>query len=115
MTNLTIQNALLTLEIQELREQILVLKVQRQRKSTDDSKQTRLHWDFRQDQLLLRLVARFGFKNCRDVAAEMKCRSEKQVYFRLRYLLDLFARNSGSQKLSAEWRDFLAGCQIKQM
>ncbi|CAL5979273.1 SANT/Myb_domain [Hexamita inflata] len=120
MPNLIIQNTLLTLQIQELKQQILELQVQIQKDhneqtSINEGKQTRLHWNFYQDQLLLHLVMQFGFKNCKSIATEIKCRSEKQVYFRLRYLLELFTKNNCSQKLSLEWRQFLVNCKSIQM
>ncbi|CAL6051102.1 SANT/Myb_domain [Hexamita inflata] len=118
MSNLIIQNTLLTLQIQEMKQQILELQVQIQKdhnESINEGKQTRLHWNFYQDQLLLHLVMQFGFKNCRSIATEIKCRSEKQVYFRLRYLLELFTKNNCSQKLSLEWRQFLVNCKYVQM
>ncbi|CAL6093909.1 SANT/Myb_domain [Hexamita inflata] len=105
-----IENALLTLEILELKEKIQHQQDQPQ-KSKAESERIRLHWDVAQDELLLKLVKTFGPRNCKEISEEMKSRTEKQVYFRLRYLTDLYHRNN-AKKLSADWKQYLSKIQL---
>ncbi|CAL6103981.1 SANT/Myb_domain [Hexamita inflata] len=105
-----IENALLTLEILELKEKIQHLHDQPHQSKTESAR-IRLHWDVAQDELLLKLVKMFGPRNCKEISEEMKSRTEKQIYFRLRYLTDLYHRNH-AKKLSADWRQYLSKIQL---
>ncbi|CAL5972252.1 SANT/Myb_domain [Hexamita inflata] len=106
MINKLIDNALIIMQIQDINIQINSIIQQIAEQGNAINKQTREHWNLQQDNILLQLVSKFGFRNCEDIAKEMKCRTEKQVYFRLRYIQEQYTRESN--KLSTEWRLYLA-------
>ncbi|CAL5985138.1 Homeobox-like_domain superfamily [Hexamita inflata] len=64
----------------------------------------RSQWSFRDDKILLLRVKQFGTNNCKLLQFEGK--SEKQIYFRLRYLKQIHSKKANEQRARNIYRDW---------
>ncbi|CAL6009489.1 SANT/Myb_domain [Hexamita inflata] len=77
----------LLLQIKEIQDQVKEAKQQFQQCCQNqiiDSKAKRYFWTAREDELLLAKIQEIGIENYKQIKLESK--SDKQVYYRLRYL-----------------------------
>ncbi|CAL6036842.1 SANT/Myb_domain [Hexamita inflata] len=61
-------------------------------------------WSFNEDQLLLKYVKELGQDNYNQIANLLCSKTNKQVYFRLRYLKQLFVQKRTEQRTRNMYR-----------
>ncbi|CAL5995429.1 SANT/Myb_domain [Hexamita inflata] len=113
--NMQLQQISLTLEIQEVQNQIQHAKHQLQIKTVQitniNSKQThkyiqRARWSYQEDQDLLELVKQFGITSYAAIYENMPHKYKDQIYFRIRYLRNQFRLNRTCCTMNQKWFEF---------
>ncbi|CAL6026364.1 SANT/Myb_domain [Hexamita inflata] len=63
-------------------------------------------WSFNEDQQLLKYVKELGQNNYNQIANLLRSKTNKQVYFRLRYLKQLFVQKRTEQRTRNMYRNW---------
>ncbi|CAL5984937.1 SANT/Myb_domain [Hexamita inflata] len=110
--HMQLQQMSLTLEIQEVQNQIQLAKHQRQiTNASINSKSThkyiqRARWSYQEDQDLLELVKQFGITSYAAIYESMPHKYKDQIYFRIRYLRNQFRFNRTCCTMNQKWFEF---------
>ncbi|CAL5998445.1 SANT/Myb_domain [Hexamita inflata] len=114
--NKQLQSVYLLTQIEELQKQILDLKTQRSSKTQQpalESKTKRSRWTSQEDQKLLQLVKKHGVRSYAFLAEQMQDKLPDQVYFKIRYLKQLYQNSKEDSRVCNQYKDwfsFLSQC-----
>ncbi|CAL5975550.1 SANT/Myb_domain [Hexamita inflata] len=68
----------------------------------------RSRWSFREDKLLYQRVLLFGASNYKLLALEFEGKTEKQIYFRIRYLKSIYIQKKNVDKVRNMYKEWFA-------
>ncbi|CAL6062840.1 SANT/Myb_domain [Hexamita inflata] len=113
--NKQLQSVYLLTQIEEVRKQILDLKNQKcnVQQQTSESRVKRSRWTNQEDQKLLQLVKKHGVRSYAFLAEQMQDKLPDQVYFKIRYLKQLYQNSREDSRVCNQYRDwfsFLSQC-----
>ncbi|CAL5985136.1 SANT/Myb_domain [Hexamita inflata] len=110
MFNLQLQQMSLTLEIQEVQNQINARHkqevIQENTIIYPYKYIQRARWSYEEDQELLELVKQFGISSYAAIYQNMKHKYKDQIYFRIRYLRNQFRLNRDRCTMNRQWFEF---------
>ncbi|CAL5996589.1 SANT/Myb_domain [Hexamita inflata] len=108
--NKQLQSVYLLTQIEEVQKQILDLKNQRCKvqQQTSESRAKRSRWTSQEDQKLLQLVKKHGVRSYAFLAEQMQDKQPDQVYFKIRYLKQLYQNSKEDSRVCNQYRDWFS-------